>query len=195
MSIDSGGGIDSACRDACSSFIFSVPTIDGVNTSEIGFLLSWAVSAFLGREYERRDLQKLSIPALLTRRQKIPSTDSMFTDMTIVDDVHSVTSEEEVDLEDEEPIQKGGILSSPLPEYPSNGGDSCWSKPENVIFRVRGATYLQDRIKIPSAPAPFVCRGVDIWLTDNPERHIARHPSVLQAGGGRIVCGEFLAAL
>jgi hypothetical protein len=32
--------------------------------------------------------------------------------MTIVDDVHSVTSEEEVDLEDEEPIQKGGILSS-----------------------------------------------------------------------------------
>jgi hypothetical protein len=106
--------------------------------------------------------------------------------MSLVD-LHSVTSEEEAELEEEgdesvvsdELLAKGGVLSSPLPEHPGNGGVSCWSRPENDIFRVRGATYLQDRIKIPSAPAPFVCRGVDIWLTDNPERHISRHPSVL----------------
>ena len=74
-------------------------------------------------------------------------------------------------------------LSSPLPQYPANGGVSCWSKPNDEIFRVRSLTYLQDRVKLPSGPAPFSCRGVDIWLTDNPERHIARHPAVL---GGKL---------
>jgi hypothetical protein len=153
-------------------------------------IVTWAASVFIGREYERRECKaKLAIiPALLSSRKKVPSTDSMETDGTMVDDglleVQSVTSEEEVDLLDEEAQEpKGRILSSPLPEYPCNGGESCWSRPENDIFRVRGATYLHDRIKIPSAPAPFVCRGVDIWLTDNPERHIARHPGVL---GGRL---------
>lgn len=48
---------------------------------------------------------------------------------------------------------------------------------------VRGPNYLEDRIKMPSAPAVFECRGVDVWITDNAERNIARHPSVL---GGRI---------
>eukprot|EP00980_Cylindrotheca_fusiformis_P015583 scaffold4452_cov155-Cylindrotheca_fusiformis.AAC.6 len=75
-------------------------------------------------------------------------------------------------------------LSSPLPQYPSNGGESCWSvPPDNTIFRVRGSTYLDDKVKIPSGPSPFKCRGVDLWLTDNPQRHIARHPSVL---GGKL---------
>jgi hypothetical protein len=159
-------------------------------------IVTWAVSALVGREYERRENKaKLGMSALrLSSRKKTPKlTDSMETlETTIVDDtlldVHSVTSEEEVDLLDEEEEAqepKGGIiLSSPLPEYPCKGGrDSCWSKPQHEIFRVRGATYLQDKIKIPSAPAPFKCRGVDIWLTDNPERHIARHPKVL---GGKL---------
>eukprot|EP00545_Synedropsis_sp_CCMP1620_P000304 CAMPEP_0119010850 /NCGR_PEP_ID=MMETSP1176-20130426/5288_1 /TAXON_ID=265551 /ORGANISM="Synedropsis recta cf, Strain CCMP1620" /LENGTH=941 /DNA_ID=CAMNT_0006963591 /DNA_START=80 /DNA_END=2905 /DNA_ORIENTATION=- len=76
-----------------------------------------------------------------------------------------------------------GRLSSPLPQYPANGGTSCWSKPLDNLFRVRSITYLKDRVKLPSGPAPFHCRGVDLWLTDNPERHIARHPSVM---GGRL---------
>jgi len=81
------------------------------------------------------------------------------------------------------PTEERKRLASPLPEYPANSGESCWSKPQPAIFRVRGKTYLTDRIKIPSAPPPFECLGVDFWLTDNPERHIARHPSVL---GGKL---------
>ena len=77
-----------------------------------------------------------------------------------------------------------GKLSSPLPRYPENNGSSCWSEPfDPAIFHVRGSTYLEDRVKVPSGRSPFKCLGVDLWLTDNPERHIARHPSVL---GGKI---------
>ena len=77
-----------------------------------------------------------------------------------------------------------GKLSSPIPRYPDNGGYSCWSEPPNPgIFHVRGRTYLEDRIKVPSGQSPFKCRGVDLWMTDNPERHIARHPNVL---GGKL---------
>jgi len=77
----------------------------------------------------------------------------------------------------------GHIFSSPLPEFNING-EGCWSKPKDDIFLVRGITYLKDRVKVPSAPAQFPCRGVDVWLTDNPERHIARHPSIM---GGRLL--------
>jgi len=76
-------------------------------------------------------------------------------------------------------------LNSPLPEYnrSKRTTTTCWSKPADHIFNVRGPTYLNDRVKIPSANASFTCQGVDMWMTDNPERHIARHPSVL---GGRL---------
>lgn len=76
-------------------------------------------------------------------------------------------------------------LSSPLPHYSSanNITESCWSTPEDNIFHVRGPNYLTDRVKIPSGDASFSCKGVDMWMTDNPERHIARHPSVM---GGQL---------
>ena len=44
---------------------------------------------------------------------------------------------------------------------------------------VRGTSYFEDKVKVPSTPAVFQCRGVDVWVTDNAERNIARHPSVL----------------
>lgn len=74
-------------------------------------------------------------------------------------------------------------LSSPLPRYPENGGVSCWSSAKDSIFQVRGATYFADRLKYPSDQAPMTCRGVDIFLTDTPQRHIARHPALL---GGKL---------
>ena len=75
-------------------------------------------------------------------------------------------------------------LSSPLPRYPDNDGYSCWSEPSDPsIFHVRGEHYFEDKVKVPSGQSPFKCRGVDLWMTDNPERHIARHPNVL---GGRL---------
>ena len=75
------------------------------------------------------------------------------------------------------------LLSSPLPKYPDNQGTSCWSQPSDNIFHVRGANYLNDKIKVASGPAPLKCRGVDVWMTDDPVRHIARHPAVM---GGRL---------
>ena len=102
-------------------------------------------------------------------------------------DDEAMSSEEEED-DGEEIDQDSHRLSSPLPQYPDNNGESCWSVPPDIsIFKVRGCNYLQDRIKMPSGPSPFICRGVDLWLTDNPERHIARHPSVL---GGNLLRGE-----
>ena len=103
------------------------------------------------------------------------------TTMSVVDDDHSTVAEEEGEPESEEElfISEPAALSSPLPVFPANQGISCWSKPDHKIFYVRSSTYLDDRIKIPSAPAVFPCRGVDVWITDNAERNISRHPSVL----------------
>lgn len=75
------------------------------------------------------------------------------------------------------------VLSSPLPQYSADAHTSSWSRPLDNIFKVRGKTYLKDRIKVPSDPSPLKCRGIDMWITDNPERNISRHPSVL---GGKL---------
>jgi Protein ENHANCED DISEASE RESISTANCE 2, C-terminal len=107
---------------------------------------------------------------------------------------HEVVEEEDDDDEESEGEamedgtagmhQYDHYLSSPLPRFPDNGGTSCWSQPSNDIFFVRGANYFKDKIKIPSDKAPLECIGVDFWLTDYPERHIARHPDVL---GGTVL--------
>jgi Protein ENHANCED DISEASE RESISTANCE 2, C-terminal len=107
---------------------------------------------------------------------------------------HEVVEEEDDDDEESEgeAMEDGSAamhqydhyLSSPLPRFPDNGGTSCWSQPSNDIFFVRGANYFKDKIKIPSDKAPLECIGVDFWLTDYPERHIARHPDVL---GGTVL--------
>ncbi|KAL7566135.1 hypothetical protein ACA910_003904 [Epithemia clementina (nom. ined.)] len=76
-----------------------------------------------------------------------------------------------------------GTVLSPLPKYPENNGKTCWSQPAHNIFHVRSVTYLKNRVKEPSGPAPLTCRGIDVWMTDNPERYIARHPAVL---GGKL---------
>ncbi|GMH93241.1 hypothetical protein TL16_g12574 [Triparma laevis f. inornata] len=78
-------------------------------------------------------------------------------------------------------LDSDGNLSSPLPLWPASSSN-CWSEPEGSLFKVRGENYFKDKIKIPSGPSAFPCRGVDLWLTDNAMSHIARHPSML---GGR----------
>lgn len=74
-------------------------------------------------------------------------------------------------------------LSSPLPELSDKYTTSCWSRPDDKMFNVRGKNYLKDRIKFPSGPSLFKCRGIDMFLTDNPERNISRLPCVL---GGKL---------
>lgn len=123
-------------------------------------------------------IAEISIPPISVEREVMPEPES--------DD--SAMDGEDLDyLEDEADVAVNsniGKLSSPLPKYPENDASSCWSEPiDPTIFRVRGLSYLEDRVKVPSGPPPFKCRGVDVWMTDNPERHIARHPRVL---GGKI---------
>jgi hypothetical protein len=101
-----------------------------------------------------------------------------------VDDGTEGSDGEEAGLDrDDEDDMNDLLLSSPLPKYPANDGFSCWSQPDATIFRVRGPTYLKDKVKIQSDACPLTCRGVDVWMTDNPQRNIARHPSVL---GGKL---------
>eukprot|EP00540_Astrosyne_radiata_P017975 CAMPEP_0116822790 /NCGR_PEP_ID=MMETSP0418-20121206/466_1 /TAXON_ID=1158023 /ORGANISM="Astrosyne radiata, Strain 13vi08-1A" /LENGTH=343 /DNA_ID=CAMNT_0004450947 /DNA_START=115 /DNA_END=1145 /DNA_ORIENTATION=+ len=164
-------------------------------------LLTWAILFVLGRETKTQQIPEPKEPTPPQTEKKAETTENLFSgedsELSLVD-IHSATTDEEEEEEEEEedgedgvldsagtgPIDEGAKkLSSPLPQYPANGGVSCWSKPNDEIFRVRSITYLQDRVKLPSAPAPFTCRGVDIWLTDNAERHIARHPSVM---GGKL---------
>lgn len=91
-------------------------------------------------------------------------------------------SDDDDDEDDADPVLER--LTSPLPLWPANGGQSCWSEPRTDLFRVRGATYLADRVKIPSSPALFPCLGVDLWLRDQgPRPAIFEHPAAL---GGRL---------
>ncbi|KAL9190715.1 hypothetical protein ACHAXT_000421 [Thalassiosira profunda] len=127
------------------------------------------------RLLERRSTPKRPKPASAQARVEEYSEESMH----LVDDDHSTVADEGSESGDEAFIPEPSALSSPLPTFPDNRGISCWSKPDHRIFRVRSSTYLQDRVKLPSDPAVFHCRGVDVWITDNAERNIARHPSVL----------------
>jgi Protein ENHANCED DISEASE RESISTANCE 2, C-terminal len=177
---------------------------------------SWVTAAYLGRRYEQQ--QQASAPpkalshrrlerrahaeVLSASRHREDDTEGISADnlTTRGHDASQSTNDDDGDESDgEEPAldedddDKGshqGRLSSPLPEYPSNQGQSCWSIPSSDIFYVRGPSYLEDKVKIPSDPGPLTCRGVDVWLTDNPVRHIARHPSVL--GGKLKEQGTFL---
>ena len=135
-------------------------------------LFSWFAASYLGREYEKWKPRKI---------QNLRRRPSMEDDVHSLDEEQASVTDEEILIEEEH--EEKATLSSPLPPYPANGGTSCWSKPNDNLFRVRSATYLQDRVKAPSGPAPFRCRGVDVWITDNPERNIARHPSVM---GGKL---------
>jgi len=137
---------------------------------------------------QRRNQEESRSNQNLIASTNIPTSSIGTTDENIITSESSDESVfddgDELDYFDEETeIDKKsnvGKLSSPIPQYPENDGCSCWSEPFNpAIFHVRGSTYLEDRIKVPSGRSPFKCRGVDLWLTDNPQRHIARHPSVL----------------
>ncbi|KAJ8598974.1 hypothetical protein CTAYLR_009266 [Chrysophaeum taylorii] len=64
---------------------------------------------------------------------------------------------------------------------PLTAGGHCWSEPDASFFRVRGETYLDDRVKVPSGASLFPLAGVDLFLTDVPQQHVARHPGAFVA--------------
>ena len=159
-------------------------------------VVSWVGAAYLGQWVWPRVTTSSTKPTVdtrrvVSRRKENVSTVDINVDASVGDDTTDDLDDdsfgdapEESMLDGEEPLDGAtATLSSPLPRYPENNGQSCWSQPPSDIFYVRSQTYLQDRVKKPSDPAPLQCRGVDVWMTDNPERHIARHPAVL---GGKL---------
>ncbi|GAX09730.1 hypothetical protein FisN_19Lh200 [Fistulifera solaris] len=157
-------------------------------------ILSWAGAACFGSIVMEKSSEVTSLPrqspvvknqrdnADGTAQVTIKDTEVTRLEISVDDDCEESDGEEAIPLrpfvsfEDER-------LSSPLPKFPSKDGHSCWSQPETNIFHVRGANYLTDKVKVLSGPAPLTCRGVDMWMSDNPRHNIARHPSVL---GGRL---------
>ena len=175
-------------------------------------LVSWITAAYCGRKYQTLALSSTSLNpprqrATPTPKPALPTkAGSNLSEKSYSDEAEEeretddnlvaaalLTEEEDLDEESDgedmlsvaEEESHEERLSSPLPRYPGehNSGQSCWSIPVDDIFHVRGENYLVDRVKVPSGPSPLTCRGVDIWITDNPPRHIARHPSVL---GGKL---------
>lgn len=173
------------------------------------WVMSWMGAAYLGYRYGQRQQQAASSSSAARRSHALQSSstktvrsqnkakknssstgavpdDPNETGVEILpasdtDDEASSSSEGEAFIQ--ESSTEDGILSSPLPQYPQNDGRSCWRQPPHNIFHVRSVTYLKDRVKEPSGPNPLQCRGIDVWINDNPERHIARHPAVL---GGKL---------
>jgi hypothetical protein len=71
-----------------------------------------------------------------------------------------------------------GSSMSPIKKFPDDAeiGSmfNCWSEPICSEFKVRGANYLKDKIKVASGSFLFPARGVDVFLSDCCPEHIAR---------------------
>lgn len=59
---------------------------------------------------------------------------------------------------------------------PSTLSTSIWREPLASSFRVRGATYLTDKVKVTSAPYLFQLVAVDLFEVPGPTMNICSHP-------------------
>ncbi|CAM9172195.1 unnamed protein product [Heterosigma akashiwo] len=53
---------------------------------------------------------------------------------------------------------------------------TMWAEPDGTTFTVRGASYLQDKIKVASPPSLFYLVAVDFFEVPKPRFHILSHP-------------------
>ncbi len=58
---------------------------------------------------------------------------------------------------------------------------NCWSEPIYSDFRVRGANYLKDKVKVSSGPFLFPLRGVEMFLSDVCPENIGRYQVLLSS--------------
>jgi hypothetical protein len=92
-----------------------------------------------------------------------------FRNQSIFNSVVSSASDNFEDSKGKSPLQK-------FPDHAEIGSIvNCWSEPIASEFRVRGANYFKDKIKVASGPFLFPARGVDIFLSDCCPDHIARY--------------------
>jgi hypothetical protein len=66
-------------------------------------------------------------------------------------------------------VTLGTIVSSTLPL-------NQWGYSDASSFRVRGPTYLQDKVKTPSLPSLFKLEAIDIFETPDVTHNIAANP-------------------
>jgi len=66
----------------------------------------------------------------------------------------------------------GLIPATTLMQLSANVRTNCWAEPDALAFKVRGANYLDDKIKI-TQPAAYSLLGVDLWKCEALPEHIA----------------------
>jgi hypothetical protein len=102
---------------------------------------------------------------------------SMMASPTVMDSVKTVQQWEALGEEEEE--EEGPLIQSPMQTYPEGAelGEyfNCVSEPDCEDFHVRGPNYFSDKIKVPSKPFLFPCRGVDLFLTDDAPENVGRY--------------------
>lgn len=67
----------------------------------------------------------------------------------------------------------GGIRNIPPCTLPN----TMWSEPDASPFKVRGQTYLDDKVKISSPPALFKLIAMDLYDVSEATPNIAAHPN------------------
>eukprot|EP00898_Chlorokybus_atmophyticus_P005275 jgi/Chlat1/5749/Chrsp38S00432 len=78
--------------------------------------------------------------------------------------------------------KKGEMLSfGVLPRIGGGLDEDHWDEPDVTALKVRGMTYLQDRLKMNATEAKFALVGVDLFVLDRPMEHIASHPESVYA--------------
>lgn len=67
---------------------------------------------------------------------------------------------------------QGDIATIPPPAL----SPTMWTESDASTFRVRGATYHMDRVKISSGPSLFKLIAIDLFEVSEPTKNIASHP-------------------
>ena len=66
----------------------------------------------------------------------------------------------------------GSLSNIPAPTLPVE----MWTDIDARTFRVRGETYMLDKVKTPSAPAMFKLAAVDVFECPEPTQNVCAHP-------------------
>jgi hypothetical protein len=61
---------------------------------------------------------------------------------------------------------------------PSILSSEYWNNIDATTFRIRGKSYIADRVKVASAPAVFKLIAIDV-SDENPSSHLASYMTLL----------------
>lgn len=174
-------------------FFLWLPDVSISIQLDIGVLLIF-ISAFLGMSFSPRNAggdvntaseNRKRIDSETLIRQSLEGSTKRSTSSVSISKstsiLSSIVSTSTTNVFDE---AKG---KSPLRKFP-DGAEigsilNCWSEPVASEFKVRGANYLKDKVKVPSGPFLFPARGADLFISDCCPEHIAKYKALL---GGKL---------